>query len=231
MAAKIHPTASVHPTAVLDGDVEVGEGCVIGALTYILGPARIGAHTKIYPHCVIGCEGEHKTKGPVGAIVIGERNMIRELVVIQRGTGDHETTIGNDCYVMDHTHVAHDVVLDDEVTLSPNVVLGGHSHVLRAATIGIGAVTHQFSTVGAYSMTGMGAVVTKDVPPFAVVVGNPAKFLRLNTHGVKRAGVAEDAVKVEGGVLVSDHETVRSLSETFKKHVRRQILDLVPSRE
>ena len=72
----------------------------------------------------------------------------------------------------------------DDVTLSPNVVLGGHTRVHRGATIGIGAMTHQRSTVGAYSMVGMGSVVTKDVPAFALVVGSPARITRWNARGV-----------------------------------------------
>lgn len=230
MALKIHPTAKVHPTAVLEGDIEIGPETTIGPLTYILGPVTIGARNKIYPHVIIGCEGEHKTQPPTGPILIGDDNIIRELVVIQRGTGDRFTEIRNRTYIMDHSHVAHDVLVDDDVTLSPNITIGGHSHVLRGANMGIGSMCHQFSTIGSYAMIGMGAVVTKDVPPFALVAGNPARFMRMNTHGIKRAGVPEADVRIEDGKLVSAHANATPLFDAFTKSARRKLLPCVPSR-
>lgn len=228
MAPRIHPSATVHPTAILDGDIEVGEGSSIGPFTYITGDVRIGARTKIYPHVVIGTEGEHKSRGPVGEIIIGDDCVIRELVVIQRGTGDRLTEIRSGCYVMDHCHIAHDVLVEEEVTMSPNVTLGGHTIVQRGATVGIGSMTHQFSTVGAFTMIGMGAVVTKDVPPFALVAGNPARFGRLNTYGVKRAGLAEDALATVDGLLVTRDPKAQAFIDAFQKCVRRKIMPLVP---
>lgn len=88
------------------------------------------------------------------------------------------------------THVAHDVVIAEDVTISPNVTIGGHGRIGRGATIGIGACLHQFGTVGGWSMIGMASVVTKDVPPFALVMGSPARFARENTKGVEAARAA-----------------------------------------
>jgi UDP-N-acetylglucosamine acyltransferase len=217
---------SVHPTAVIEGDVVLGEGTTVGPFTYLRGPLVVGARTRIYPHVVIGTEGEHKSRGPVGAIRIGNDVIVRELVVVQRGTGDHETEIGDGCFIMDHCHVAHDVLIEAEVTMSPNVVLGGHTHVLRGATLGIGAMTHQFSTIGAYAMIGMGAVVTRDVPPFCTVVGNPASFQRLNAHAIDAAGFTGANLRVADGALVTTDERALACLEAFAKHARRQRLPL-----
>ena len=228
MAPRIHPTATVHPTAVLEGDVEVGEGTKIGAFSYITGDVRIGARTEIFPHVVIGCGPEHKSRPPTGEIIIGDDVVIREFGVVQRGTGDKLTQIGNGCFLMDHCHVAHDCVLEAEVTMAPNVVLAGHVVIQRCATVGISTVLHQFSTVGAYTMIGMASVVTRDVPPFALVSGNPARFGRLNSHGVKRAGIAEDALVITDGILSTTDPTAQALLDAFHKSVRRKILPLIP---
>lgn len=216
----IHPSVKIHPTSVIEGDVRIGPDCEIGALCFLQGPIEIGRGTKIYPHCVVGLEGEHRSRGPEGRILIGENCVIRELTVIQRGTGDRETQIGDGCYVMDHCHIAHDVIVESESTISPNVVLGGHTHVLNGATLGIGTVTHQFSTIGAFVMIGMGSVITKDVPPFALVAGNPARFRRLNAHGLKRAGLGESDLLVTDGSLASDHPTALRYLDSFRSHLR-----------
>jgi UDP-N-acetylglucosamine acyltransferase len=221
-------SATVHPSAVLVGDVELGDDVSVGPFCYLEGPLVVGAHTRIHPHCVIGTEGEHKSRTPAGVIRIGAGVIIRELVVIQRGTGDRDTEVKDGCYVMDHCHIAHDVLVEREVTLSPNVTLGGHTHVLPGATIGIGAMTHQFSTVGAYAMLGMGAVVTRDVPPFCLVVGNPARFVRLNTHAFAAAGVSEGELVVDGGALVTRAPRLQAFLDDFAAHTRRRPMRLSP---
>jgi UDP-N-acetylglucosamine acyltransferase len=224
----------VHPTAIIEGAVDLAPDVEIGALCYLRGPLIIGPGTRIYPHVIIGCEGEHRERGSEGVIHIGAGVVLRELVVVQRGTGDRETTIGDRCYVMDHCHIAHDVVLAEDVTLSPNVVLGGHTRVHRGATIGIAAATHQRSTIGAYSMVGMGSVVTKDVPPFVTAVGNPARFHGLNEKGIEAAGLRAGHVRVDilaaGDVprLMSAEPLAMEQMLRFREDARRGRLALHP---
>ncbi len=227
ISMSIHPTARIHPSAVLTGDVEVGEGTEIGALCYIEGPARIGRDNKIYPHCVIGTDCEHASLEPSGPILIGDSNVIRELTVVQRGSGERPTEIGNDCYLMDHIHVAHDCLVGDGVTIAPNTVLAGHVRILEGATVGVGTGFHQHSTVGAFAMIGMGAVVTKDVPPFCVVTGSPAGFLRFNSHRGDELGVdfATD-IEVTADGLVGRTDLMRRHLADFAEHSRRRVLPI-----
>jgi UDP-N-acetylglucosamine acyltransferase len=230
----IHPSAKVHPSCVLEGeDITIGPNTTIDALCYLKGPLLIGAETHIYPHCVVGTEGEHRALSSQGPIRIGSRSIIRELSVIQRGTGDRDTTVGDECYIMDHAHIAHDVVIGNGVTASPNTTYGGHSRVGEGATLGINASMHQFSTIGSYAMIGMGAVVTKDVPPFALVVGAPATFVRLNTHPMARLGIPLDQMVIEDGVLTSNHPLVAATLEQFARDRRanRKALLLVAKPE
>jgi UDP-N-acetylglucosamine acyltransferase len=228
---KIHPSAKVHPSCVLEGeDIEIGAGTTIDALCYLKGPIVIGENSRLYPHCVVGTDAEHQTLTTQGLIRIGSRSVIRELSVLQRGTGDRDTTVGDDCYIMDHVHIAHDVVLGSSVTVAPNTVFAGHCRVGDGATIGLNVSVHQFSTIGSYAMVGMGTVVNRDVPPFAMVVGAPASFVRLNAHPMTRLGIPVDQMVIEDGVLTSKHPVVTATLEKFARDRRanRQTLLLAP---
>lgn len=79
-----------------------------------------------------------------------------------------------------YSYVAHDCVIGDYVTFAPNVHCNGNVHIHDHAYIGAGAIIRQGTrekplTIGAGAVVGMGAVVTKDVPPHVTVVGNPAR--------------------------------------------------------
>ncbi len=225
--ASIHPSARVHPSAILEGDVEIGQDVVIDPFVYIQGPARVGARSHIYPSCVLGTPPEHKRAGPQGLIVIGSDTTLRELVVVQRGSGDRDTTVGSGCMLMDHVHVAHDCLLEDQVTVAPNTVFAGHCHVLTGATVGMLVTVHQFSTIGAHAMVGMSSAVTRDVPPFCLVLGNPARFQRLNRAPLAALGLAEADLRIVDGALHSDHPQAQAALAHFAQHSRRKSLPLL----
>lgn len=153
----------IHPGATVVGEVDFGDGVVV------------------YPGAVIGCPGEvYDDKGPTDTLLrIGANTIIREGVVVQRGING-PTTIGAQCYIMHGTHVAHDCMVADRVTLSPYVVLGGHTVVHEGAVLGIHSATHQWVTIGALSMLGMGAMAVHDLPPGMKAVGVPARIIGPN---------------------------------------------------
>lgn len=162
----------------------------VGPNVCIKGPVVLGNHVKIYPGVVIGYGAEvydESKQSSSSPIFIGDYTVIRENVVIQRGLdSDPPTEIGRNCYVMHGCHIAHNCVLGDYVSLAPKVVLGGHTDILRGATLGIGSMTHQWTTIGAYAMVGMGSVVTRDVSTGLTVIGCPAKLLKENEVGLVR---------------------------------------------
>lgn len=145
---------------------------------------------------VLGAPGEDKRKGlaaPNHGVTIGARTVVREFATVHGGF-HAPTRIGADCYVMAHSHVGHDCWIGDNVTLSTRVTLGGHTIIHEGANVGLGAITHQHTTIGAYAMVGMGAVVTRDVPPFAMVYGNPARQHGYNVVGMERAGYSAEQI-------------------------------------
>lgn len=221
----IHSRAKIHSTAVIEGDVTIGEGTEVGAFCYIKGPALIGKNNKIYPNCTIGTEGEHRELPSQGKILIGDNNIIRELAVVQRGTGDRDTQIKNNCFIMAHVHIGHDVLICDNVTTAPNASLGGHMVALEGATIGMGASIHQNSTIGAYTMIGMGAAVTKDVPPFALCMGNPAVASRINTYQINKLGLESHEVSFDKSLTIFSYtsNSWKYLDE-FEKFSKRKMI-------
>lgn len=161
----------------------------------IIGPAELGDRVEVFPGCIIGCEAESYDRDKRETsrnrpLIIGTGTTLREKVVVQRGI-ERATMIGHDCYIMHGCHIAHDVQLQDYVTMAPGVILGGHTDALIAANMGIGAMTHQWVTIGQGAMVGMGSVVVKDVRPFDKVAGVPARRIGSNREvALERFGAA-----------------------------------------
>lgn len=203
-ARRIHETAIVHPKAELGRDVEIGpysivgegvligDGTKIGSHVEITGPAIIGRNCKISQGAAIGVEPQHiKYAGEPTRVVIGDNNVIREYVTISRGTtgGNGETRIGNGNMIMAYGHIAHDCIIGDGVVFTGGAALAGHVVVEDCAVIGGMSGVHQFVKIGRMAMVGGMAKVVKDVPPYFLVDGNPARVIGVNIVGLKRNGV------------------------------------------
>ena len=85
---------------------------------------------------------------------------------------------------MARSHIAHDCYLEEDVVISTNVCLGGWTRVMRGANLGIGSITHQFTTVGAFAIVAANAPLVKDLPPLAKYI--PGKPLSINTYAFNK---------------------------------------------
>ncbi|QFY89060.1 acyl-ACP--UDP-N-acetylglucosamine O-acyltransferase [Magnetovirga frankeli] len=194
--ARLADDVVVGPFSVIGAEVEIGPGCVIGSHVVIKGPTRIGRDNRIFQFASVGdAPQDKKYAGENTRLEIGERNTIREYATINRGTVQDrgETRIGNDCLLMAYTHVAHDCVLGDNVIMSNAASLGGHVHIQDWAILSGFALVHQFCQVGAHSFIGMNTAITRDVPPYLLVAGNPAEPHGINSKGLARRGFSEQA--------------------------------------
>ena len=219
----IHPTAVVDPSAelaagvtigphaVINQDVVIGEGTEIMAHAYVDRYVRIGANCRIFPSAVIGTEAQDlKFEGAKSGIIIGDNVIIREFVTVNRATTEGgQTVIGDGCFLMAYSHVAHECRLGRNVIMVNYAGLAGHVIVEDEVTVGGFAAIHQFVRLGTHSFIGLTSRVLKDVPPYLIGQGaDDFKLYGPNSIGLRRKGFSI--------------ETIRSLKEVFRLIFRDQ---------
>lgn len=210
MATNISHLASVDPRAEIGNDVEIGPFSVIGPHVTIgdrckiennvtiKGHCTIGQNNHIHPFSVIGGEPQDISyKGAPTRVIIGDNNMIRESVTINRATEKEDgiTAVGSNCYFMACVHVAHDCKVGSNVIIANGTMLGGHVHVHDCATISGAVGVHHFCSVGSYSFVGGLSRVLHDVPPYMLVEGIPTRPRCVNLVALKRNNFPSQVIR------------------------------------
>ena len=205
----VAPTAVVEPGAVLGPGVRIGHfsvvsaGAVIGPETVvensvtIMGDVRIGSRNRIFPGCVIGAEPQDVSyRGAPTRVVIGDDNVIREGVTINRATEkeDGETVVGSGNFLMACCHVAHDCRIGDHVIIANGTLLGGHVRVHSHASLSGAVAVHHWTTIGGWSFVAGVSRVLHDIPPFMLCEGMPARPRCVNVVALRRGGFASDVI-------------------------------------
>ncbi len=177
--------------SVIGAEVEVGDGTQIGPHVVIEGPTRIGRDNRIFQFASLGSDPQDKKfHGERSELVIGDRNLIREFVTINRGTGDGGgvTRVGSDNWILAYSHIAHDCDVGDHCVFSNNATLAGHVTIGDWVILSGFAGVHQFCRIGAHAFVGMGCLVSGDVPPFVMVAADYGRPRGINAEGLKRRG-------------------------------------------
>jgi len=184
----------IHPTAIIENQVEIGPDCEIGAYAVIKRFTRIGARNRIFEHAVIGGEPQDvKFRGEESYLEIGDDNLIREFCTFHRANGEGQATrIGSRNFFMVGVHVAHNCIIGDDNIFANEVALAGHiqieDHVFLSNNVG----AHQFVRMGRHAMIGGKSKIVQDVLPFFITDGNPARVRGVNSTGLRRAGFSEE---------------------------------------
>ncbi len=195
-SAKIADNVTIGPWTVIGENVEIGEGTRIASHVVVEKNTRIGKHNRIFSHAVLGTDPQQLVyKGEETWLEIGDHNMIREFVTINRGTKEVGTTkVGNHTYLMSYVHVAHDCCLGDHVIFANNASIAGHVTVKDHAALGAFSAIHQFVTIGEYSFLGRATKIYQDILPYMLVTGNPGVPKGLNIVGLRRHEFSIDAI-------------------------------------
>ncbi len=182
-----------HATAVIDDGCEIGEGTKIWHFSHIMAGCKIGARCNIGQNVVVS-----------DGVILGDNVKVQNNVSIYTG-----------------------VICEDDVFLGPSMVFTNiinprsaiirrdqykKTLVCRGASIGANATIVCGNTIGAYSFVGAGAVVTKDVKPYALVMGNPARFagwmssyghrLNFDNKGIAVCPESQEKYKLENDQIV-----------------------------
>lgn len=231
MPSMIHPSAfiadnvtlgnnvTIAPFAVIESNVEIGDNCTVGSHAVVQSHVKMGQGNVLHPHAVLGgvpqdvsFQAETFTQ-----LIIGENNVFREGFTAHRASVENEATvIGSGCYFMNNSHVAHDCQIGDKTIFANNVAIGGFVEVGDCVFLGGAVVAHQFCRIGSYSIVQGTTGLNRDVIPFMLIAGYPAKHYRLNIMGLKRAGIKGKPYKVLSSAfrLLKNKQSLDNLEET-----------------
>ena len=196
--AELAADVSVGPFSIIGPQVQIGPRTVVAPHVVINGPTTIGADNRIFPFASIGdAPQDKKYQGEPTRLEIGDRNVFRESCTVNRGTAHDQgvTRIGSDNLFMAYAHVAHDCVVGSNTVFANCAALGGHVEIGDWVILGGLTAVHQFSKIGAHAFLAGGAIVTRDVPPYVMVAGNPAAPHSVNSEGLKRRGFTEEQIR------------------------------------
>ena len=210
METQISPLSQVDPGAQIGKGVVIGPFCVVGpnvcigdatvlhSHVVLMGSTTVGQNNRFWPNCVIGGDPQDVSwQASETEIVIGDNNIFREGVTVNRGAEkeDGVTRIGNNNMFMANSHIAHNCRIFNNVILVNGVLLGGHVHVHDGAIVSGNSVVHHFSTLGRLSFVSGGCRVPHDIPPFMLAAGSDDPTLKtINVVGMRRAGISNSAI-------------------------------------
>jgi UDP-N-acetylglucosamine acyltransferase len=196
--AELAADVTVGPFSVIGPEVRIGPGTIIGPHVVITGQTTIGANNHVYQFASLGdAPQDKKYAGEPTRLEIGDRNVFRESSTMNRGTIHDKgvTRIGHDNLFMSYSHVAHDCVVGSNTVFANCASLAGHVEIGDWVILGGLSAVHQYCKVGAHAFLAGGAIVTRDVPPYVMVAGNPSSPHMVNSEGLKRRGFTEDQVR------------------------------------
>ncbi len=194
--AKIGANVTIHPFAYIDANVEIGDGCEIMSYTSILKGTRMGKNNKVYQNSIIGADPQDfRWHGEETYCYIGDNNVIREHVIINRGIRtEGGTRIGDDSFIMAETHIGHDSHIKGRSVIGNGVTIAGDAEVGECSILSSGVILHENSNVGQWCLIKGGCRISGNVPPFVIMAHNPAVYFGVNAVILRKHGYTEEQI-------------------------------------
>lgn len=217
--AKLGDNVTIHPFAFIDADVEIGDGCEIMSYTSIIRGTRMGRNNKVYQGTIIGADPQDfRWKGEKTYCYVGDNNVIREHVIINRGIGtEGGTRVGDDTFIMADTHIGHDTVIKGRCVIGNGVTIAGDAEVGECSILSSGVMLHENSRVGDWVLIKGGCRITGNVPPYVIMAHNPASYFGVNAVVMRKHGFTDDQVDDVAKAYRHVYQTGTSVFNAMKR--------------
>lgn len=236
-SAKIGKDVTIMPFAFIDANVEIGDRCVIMPYVSVVNGTRIGTDNKIYQGAVVGADPQDfRWKGVQSYCFIGNGNIIREHVIINRGiASEGGTRIGDNSFIMANAHIGHDTVIEGRDVIGNGATIAGGARIGQCTILSSNAIVHENARVGQWVIIKGGCRVALNVPPFAIFAHNPVEFAGVNAYIMKQKGFSDADIDNVAKCYRHLYQTQTSVFNAVKRieadidncDVKREILDFI----
>lgn len=194
--AKIGNNVTIYPFAYIEGDVVIGDDCIIYPYASVMNGTRMGRGNRVFQNTVLGAEPQDfNYRGDASQLIIGDENIFRENVVINRATFKEGTTrIGNRNFFMEGVHVSHDTKVDDYCTFGYGTKVAGDCEIRSGCIFSSSVIINPNVRIGGGSMVTSGVRISKDVPPFIIATHNPVTYGGVNRKLLEDSGTPENVI-------------------------------------
>lgn len=181
--ARIGRNVTIYPFAYIEDDVVIGDDCIIYPYVSIMNGTRMGSGNKVFQNTVLGAvPQDFNYKGDASQLIIGDDNIIRENVVINRATfSEGQTVIGSRNFIMEGVHISHDTKITDACVFGYGVKIAGDCEISNRVILSSGVIINPAVRIGTSSMVSSGCRISKDIPPYIVASGNPVQYGGVNS--------------------------------------------------
>ena len=217
--AKLGENCTVEPFVYIEDNVVIGDNCHIMAHSSVLSGTRMGNNNKVFHGAVVGgIPQDLKFVGEDTTLEIGDNNLIRENVTLNRGTASKgKTVLGSNNLFMENCHIGHDSVVGSGCIIGNSTKIAGEVVIADFAILSACVLVHQFSNIGSYVMIQGGSLINKDIPPYIIVGREPAKYCGLNIVGLRRRGFSNETITAIRNAYRNIYESGTIVSKAVEK--------------